>query len=56
MPLPAPPILGASLHVTGSGKVTQKRLPWPGVLSTEMAPPCRSTMRLATANPIPVPG
>ena len=31
-------------------------LPWPGRDSTQIRPPCRSTILLQIASPIPVPG
>jgi len=38
------------------GSVKEKVDPFPGVESTQMRPPWRSTMRLQSARPMPVPG
>src|SRR5262245_9825531 len=38
------------------GMVNENVLPRPGWLSTQIRPPCRSTIFLQTARPIPVPG
>ena len=38
------------------GMLKEKVVPLPGCDSTQIRPPCRSTMRLHTARPMPVPG
>src|SRR5207245_4408010 len=38
------------------GMLKEKVAPFPGSDSTQIRPPCRSTMRLHTARPMPVPG
>src|SRR5580704_8258462 len=43
-----------SPRYTGSEKLNTE--PWPGSLVTQILPPCASTMPLAMARPIPVPG
>ena len=40
---------------SAAGRVKKNVLPFPGSLSTQIRPPCRSTMRFTTASPTPVP-
>ena len=38
------------------GMVKEKVDPWPGSPAAQILPPCRSTIRLQIARPMPVPG
>ena len=53
-----PRILGHELgvEVVAVGSSTKNVVPLPASDSIQICPPCRSTMRLQRANPIPVPG
>ena len=42
--------------VASAGIENQNVAPWPGWDSTQMVPPCRSTIFLQIASPMPVPG
>ena len=42
------------LPLTGNGE--EKVAPWPGSPLAQIRPPCRSTIRLQIARPMPVPG
>src|SRR5215469_2325920 len=44
-----------STSATWTGSTTRNVEPWPGADSTEIVPPCISTMRLEIAKPSPVP-
>ena len=52
---PRPPHSTLSPYPSSSGSRTVNVAPWPGALSTPTLPPQRSTMRLTSARPRPLP-